>query len=251
MPVPSSISDLSTTPALNSPPGSESPSLVDDYLRTLSAFLKQVSDASVQTSGNQTVAGTKTFSASPVVPDATAAKHPVTKDQHDTKAPLASPAFTGTPTVPTANPGTSTTQAASTAFVAAATPPASTSVVGQVELATVAETQAGTDAARAVTPASLSASVMGMAQQWTDQPSRVLGTNYTNTTGRAICVSVTFFALTSTWACSLNVSGLRASHFEQGNASGQYVTLHAVVPAGAVYNASGTGASINTWREMR
>ena len=36
------------------------------------------------------------------------------------KAPLASPAFTGTPTVPTAAPGTNTTQAASTAFVTAA-----------------------------------------------------------------------------------------------------------------------------------
>ncbi len=35
-------------------------------------------------------------------------------------APLASPALTGTPTVPTASPGTNTTQAASTAFVAAA-----------------------------------------------------------------------------------------------------------------------------------
>jgi len=34
-------------------------------------------------------------------------------------APLASPAFTGTPTVPTAAPGTNTTQAASTAFVLA------------------------------------------------------------------------------------------------------------------------------------
>lgn len=33
------------------------------------------------------------------------------------KAPIASPAFTGTPTVPTATAGTNTTQAASTAFV--------------------------------------------------------------------------------------------------------------------------------------
>lgn len=72
MPVPSSISDLSTTPALNSPPGSESPSSIDDYLRTHAAFIKQISDASVQTSGNQTVAGTKTFSASPVAPNPTA-----------------------------------------------------------------------------------------------------------------------------------------------------------------------------------
>ena len=36
------------------------------------------------------------------------------------KAPLESPTFTGTPAVPTAAPGTNTTQAASTAFVAAA-----------------------------------------------------------------------------------------------------------------------------------
>jgi hypothetical protein len=40
--------------------------------------------------------------------------------QLNAKAPLASPALTGTPTVPTAAPGTNTTQAASTAFVAAA-----------------------------------------------------------------------------------------------------------------------------------
>lgn len=40
-----------------------------------------------------------------------------------TKAPLASPALTGTPTVPTAAVGTNTTQAASTAFVKAAIDP--------------------------------------------------------------------------------------------------------------------------------
>lgn len=124
MPVPSSISDLSTTPALNSPPGSESPSSIDDYLRTLSAFIKQINDlaatkadasalaskaddsAVVKLTGAQAVAGTKTFSASPVVPDATAPKHPVTKDQLDAKAPFASPAFTGVPTAP--NPATGT-----------------------------------------------------------------------------------------------------------------------------------------------
>lgn len=36
------------------------------------------------------------------------------------KAPLASPAFTGTPTTPTASPGTNTTQTASTAFATTA-----------------------------------------------------------------------------------------------------------------------------------
>jgi hypothetical protein len=44
MPVPSSITDLSTTPASNSPAGSETPSSVDDYLRTTYAFIKQLSN---------------------------------------------------------------------------------------------------------------------------------------------------------------------------------------------------------------
>lgn len=51
MPVPASINDLSTTAGSNSPPGSESPATLDDYIRALSAFIaqlrdgKQVSDA--------------------------------------------------------------------------------------------------------------------------------------------------------------------------------------------------------------
>ena len=82
MPVPSAISDLSTTPALNSPAGSESPALVDDYLRTYAAFIKQVSDSVVgkvssadltalenqvvKLTGNQTIAGVKTLSSAPI-----------------------------------------------------------------------------------------------------------------------------------------------------------------------------------------
>ncbi len=92
----------------------------------------------------QTIAGAKTFSSSPIVPTPTASGHAVTKGYVDgltpsiaagsgistsvagttvtisadaTIARLASPAFSGTPTVPTASAGTNTTQAASTAFV--------------------------------------------------------------------------------------------------------------------------------------
>ncbi len=49
MPVPSSISDLSATPSLNSPAGTESPSTVDDYLRTQAAFIRQVDDKATGT----------------------------------------------------------------------------------------------------------------------------------------------------------------------------------------------------------
>ncbi len=58
----------------------------------------------------------------------------------DLKAPLASPALTGTPTAPTATAGTNTTQIATTAFVttavaAASIPDATTSSKGKVRLA--------------------------------------------------------------------------------------------------------------------
>jgi len=75
------------------------------------------------------------------------------------RAPLASPALTGTPTVPTAAVGTNTTQAASTAFVVAEipnrVPQASETVAGKIEIATSAEAAAGTDTARAITPSGL------------------------------------------------------------------------------------------------
>lgn len=44
MPVPASITDLSTTAGSNSPPGSESPATIDDYLRTHAAFIAQLRD---------------------------------------------------------------------------------------------------------------------------------------------------------------------------------------------------------------
>lgn len=46
MPVPASISDLTNDPATNSPQGTESAKgVVDDYLRSHGAFIKQLSDA--------------------------------------------------------------------------------------------------------------------------------------------------------------------------------------------------------------
>ena len=51
MPVPSSINDLSTTAASNSPAGSETPTEGDNYLRTLSAFIATVRDRTNGTTG--------------------------------------------------------------------------------------------------------------------------------------------------------------------------------------------------------
>jgi hypothetical protein len=77
--------------------------------------------AFVSLSGAQNIAGVKTFTSPPVIPNAANANEPYAKGQVDTlltaKAPLLSPTFTGTPFAPTAAAGTNTTQIATTAFV--------------------------------------------------------------------------------------------------------------------------------------
>ena len=78
--------------------------------------------AFVDLANAQTVAGAKTFSTVPKASqDASGSTDLVRKGQLDTllsaKAPLASPALTGTPTAPTAVAATNTTQIATTAFV--------------------------------------------------------------------------------------------------------------------------------------
>lgn len=140
MPVPSAISDLSTTPGLNSPSGSESPASIDDYLRTHAAFIRQVSDASVKTSGAQTIDGAKTFS-SPIAGSITG------------NAATATVASGLNAILPVDKGGTGQSTAAD-AFNALKQA-ASETATGVVELATAAEAQAGVDTARVLTPATL------------------------------------------------------------------------------------------------
>jgi hypothetical protein len=94
-----------------------------------------------------------------LVADPTVALGAATKQYVDTRAPIASPTFTGVPDAPTAALGTNTTQLATTAFVlaeiASSVPAASETVAGKVELATLAEVAAGTDTTLVVTPAGL------------------------------------------------------------------------------------------------
>jgi hypothetical protein len=57
MPIPASINDLSTTAGSNSPAGSESPSLIDDYLRTYASYIAQLRDGSQGNAFNYAAAG--------------------------------------------------------------------------------------------------------------------------------------------------------------------------------------------------
>lgn len=62
MAVPTSISELSTTPGSNPPSGSDSPTVTDDHFRAAYSFIKTLDDGTVKTTGDQTIAGVKTFS---------------------------------------------------------------------------------------------------------------------------------------------------------------------------------------------
>lgn len=57
MPVPNNITDTSTTPAANSPAGSETPSLIDDYLRTHASFIATLRDEATKRSFSVAAAG--------------------------------------------------------------------------------------------------------------------------------------------------------------------------------------------------
>jgi len=95
MPVPTLITELSTTISSNSPAGSDvvTPSTgPDDYMRAQSAFIAQL---------------------------------------HSLKATIASPTFTGVPAGPTASAGTNTTQLATTAFAQGAGFPTGTRMIFQ------------------------------------------------------------------------------------------------------------------------
>ena len=90
---------------------------------SLVSFVEALNAAAVKITGDQTIAGLKTFSSNPITSatQGSGGGYLTRKDYVDgalaLKAPLASPALTGTPTAPTATAETNTTQIATTAFV--------------------------------------------------------------------------------------------------------------------------------------
>jgi len=165
--------------------------------------------------------------------DATRAVHPAgLKVELDKKAPLVSPALTGTPTAPTAAAGTNTTQLATTAFVHDATPNASATVPGLAQLADAVAITAGT-AGRVVDAAQLKAAVA--AENIWDRSSTTGVGGLTVTTGSS--------AMTATGTALQNVAVTSSS----GGGTGLSVNLTVtggVVTAASVA-AAGSGYAVN------
>jgi hypothetical protein len=140
------------------------------------------------------------------------------------------------------------------ALAAADLPAASDTAQGAVELATNVETQTGTDTARAITPAGLSATVIGMGQTWQNVTgSRVFSTTYTNSTGRPIQLVIDYSSagagsvfLTVTIAGAAVVCGYTAPTV------GARTVATVIVPNGATYVAAPSVAStLHNWQELR
>jgi hypothetical protein len=145
-------------------------------------------------------------------------------------------------TVAIANGGTGATTAAGafTAIKQAATE----SATGVVELATTAEVAAGTDTARAVTPAGVAAHMQARALGWSQtwqQVSRTAGVVYQNTTGRPIMVAVNGNGnYTAVFVGSSSNPTIRIA-YNDAPGSGQYEQYHVsfVVPDSWYYKLSG------------
>lgn len=220
---------LTNTDASTDSPASARADLLD-ALQKINTII--ANGEAVWLSGNQTVGGVKTFSSSPVVPTGAASGNAVNKGQMD-------------------------------AAITAATPDASTTVSGLSELATSAQTQAGTDSVRSVTPAGLaSAMLAGVGQSYTDMSaSRAVGTTYTNSTGRPIIVCYSGYTANGTGAypyIEAVVGGVAQFRTTMGdyngsNYSGIFGSIMFIVPNGATYAVTATNQTptMLKWMELR
>ena len=88
-------------------------------------------------------------------------------------------------------------------------------------------------------------SEIGVGQTWQNiTASRLLGVNYTNTTGKPIGISIDQVA---NGAVSLFIDDIQVATMD--GVSGASLTLSSIVPVGAVYRVS--GASAHRWFELR
>jgi len=116
MPVPTSINDLSQTAGSNSPAGSESPSLIDDYLRVFAAFIAYLRDDKASTSGSYadptwiaSLSGAKLIAGSVQAAALAAGSVTTAKFDANAKAPFAGAADTASTATTVADGGVSTT----------------------------------------------------------------------------------------------------------------------------------------------
>ena len=173
-------------------------------------------------------------------------------------ASINSPAFTGTPTAPTASAGTSTTQVATTAFVTTADNlKANINSPTFTGVPSAPTASAGTNTTQLANTAFVKASVddaprVGVGQTWQDVgASRVVNVTYTNSTGRPIMVfagSGQTISSAKQWV----INGLPAIMFNNsGTQTGTSGAVSAIIPAGDTYLMFSSNGNHGGWWELR
>lgn len=223
MPVPTSISDLSTTAASNSPAGTDavtSSTGPDEYIRALSAILRSVSDAKANTGNVPVDTHAATSKATPVDAD---------------EIPLAdSAASYGLKKLTWANLKATLKSYFDTLYMALVAPGTSGNVM--------------TSNGSAWTSAAMSG--FGYGQTWQNVTgSRANNVTYYNTTNKPIFISIwSGYGASGDWA--LYVNGVVIDVDNQGAAE-QSLGVMGAVPVGSSYYFVSSGAAINTWIELR
>lgn len=91
---------------------------------------------------------------------------------------------------------------------------------------------------------------IGVGQTWQDvTASRVLGTTYTNSTGKPIMINVWSNGANSTTA-SLTINGTVIDSYSVNTSTGALAKIHGLIPDGAAYSVSMTPA-VSKWYELR
>jgi hypothetical protein len=95
--------------------------------------------------------------------------------------------------------------------------------------------------------------IIGINQTWQDvTASRNAATNYTNSTGKPIYVSIICDYGNVTGSVNLTVSGIIVQRFlNNPDSSAMTLTVATIVPAGAAYRCDVFNGSITTWAELR
>lgn len=286
MPVPASINDLSTTASANSPAGSESPGIIDDIQRAHASFIATLRDQSAaqQTALNAKLdkaGGTLTGPlneakgadiASAATIDLSAAtgnQVTITGTATITAVTLASGAervavFAGTPTLQhnaglilptgeniTAELGDIAVFRGDGALVRVSYFRYNGKSLALLK-ASLAEVQAGTDDAKAVTPQTLR-SELGAQAMMDVVASRSLGVTYTNTTGKPIFVNVSGIASDGSTYLQAVVASFTLYGGQVTNLASQRAAISFIVPSGATYSVSINAGSVSSlsWKEIR
>lgn len=128
---------------------------------------------------------------------------------------------------------------------------ATESAQGIIELATTAETQAGTDDARAITPLKLKNSVLGLGQTlqtFTVGTQRIAGTTYTNSTGKPIWIII---GMSAGAGATLSITAGGALRVFSVPDNGSATRVIVPILNGETYSATTSVGVINYWAEIR